>query len=147
MSSAASVYELFRANSVLLCVTCSSCCVRSALLRRRQPGKVTAKAPVLLERIEQAPDQAAAREERQWRLGVLRTPKPEAGMGDPVREYRQQARPLLGQYMPNGDYARMDEAIATDMAESGRYAVTNIKRGIREGSFNVENHEAGHIED
>ena len=37
--------------------------------------------------------------------------------------------------------------IAQDMAKSGRFAVEDIERSIRECSPNVESRKAGHIED
>jgi hypothetical protein len=110
------------------------------------PGTVAAKAPALLERIDQALDQKAAQEERQRRLDVLRADEPAAPGNDSVREYRRQARRLLGQYLPSGDYRPMDEAIAVEMAKSGRYSAAEIERSIREGSPNVESRRAGHLE-
>jgi hypothetical protein len=117
------------------------------VLAHECPGKVAAKAPALRERIEEAIDRAAAREERQRRLEVLRTVEPEAGTHDPVREYRQQARRFIARHGFSDDYSRMDQTIATDMAKSGRFTVSNIERSIREGSPTVESRRAGHIEE
>lgn len=109
-------------------------------------GKVAAKAHGLLERIEQTLDRQAAQEERHRRLEVLRADEPAVPRHDPVYGYWQQARRLVGQYLPSGDYARMDEAIAVEMAKSGRYAAAEIERAISLGSPHVESCRAGHME-
>ena len=111
------------------------------------PGRVATKAPALLERVEQALDQAAAREERQRRLEGIRTAEPGQGMQDPVREYRRQAQRYLGQHGFKTDFGRMDEAIATELAKNSRFTLGEIEQGIREGSPNVESRKAGHMEE
>jgi hypothetical protein len=116
------------------------------VLAHECPGKVAAKAPALREHIEEAIDRAAAREERQRRLEGIRTAEPGQAMQDPVREYRKQAQQYLGQHGFKTDFARMDEAIATELAKNSRFTLGEIERGIREGSPNVESRKAGHIE-
>ena len=105
-------------------------------------GRVATAAPVLLERIDQVLDQAAAKEERQRRLEGIRTA--EAGQ-DPVREYRRQAQRYLGQHGFKTDFGRMDEAIAGEMARDSRFTLGDIEQGIREGSPNVESCKVGHM--
>jgi hypothetical protein len=109
------------------------------------PGWVATKAPALLERVEQALDQAATREERQRRLEGIRMAEPEQGMQDPVREYRRQAQRYLGQHGVKTDFACMDEAIASEMARNSRFTLGEIERGIREGTPNVKSCKVGHM--
>ena len=111
------------------------------------PGRVATAAPALLKRIDQALDQAAAREERQRRLEGIRTAEAGQAMHDPVREYRSQAQRYLGQHGFKTDFGRMDEAIASEMAKNSRFTLDDIERGIREGSPNVESRRAEHIEE
>ena len=110
------------------------------------PGKVAAVAPAFLERLEQALDQAAAREERHRRMEAIRTAELGDGMQhDPVHEYRRQAQRLIGRYGYETDLPKMDGMIAADMARGGRFTQDDIERGIREGSPNVESRKAGHM--
>ena len=109
------------------------------------PGRVATAAPVLLKRIEEVLDQAAAREERQKRLEGIRTVEAGPAMNDPVREYRRQAQRYLGQHGIKTDFERMDEAIAGEMARNSRFTLGDIEQGIREGSPNVESRRAGHM--
>ena len=102
-------------------------------------------ATVLLERIDQVLDQAAAREERQRRLEGIRTVEAGQTMHDPVREYRRQAQRYLGQHGFKTDFGRMDEAIAGEMARNSRFTLGDIEQGIREGSPNVESCKVGHM--
>ena len=87
------------------------------------------------------------REERQRRLEGIRTAEPGHEADDPVQAYRKQAQRYLNQHGFKTDFARMDEAIAAEMAKSGRYTSSDIERGIREGSPNVESRRAGHMEE
>ena len=115
------------------------------------PGQVAADAPRVLRAAEMAIDEQAIRRERQRRLEAVRAAPGEAmgrfGQADPVREYQRQARRLLERYGETVDLSRLDWMVAQDMAKSGRFTVTQIEQGLREGSPNVEGRKAGHVDD
>jgi hypothetical protein len=111
------------------------------------PGQVATAAPAYLERIDRALDKAAAQQERQQRLKALQEPQTVYWARNPLDEYKQHAQRLLARFGDSADLSRMDWMIAQDMAKSGRFAVEDIERSIRECSPNVESRKAGHIED
>lgn len=111
------------------------------------PGQVAAAAPAYLQRIERHMDKAAAQQVRQQRLEALQEPQTVYWARNPLDEYKQHAQRLLERFGANADLSRMDWMIAQDMAKSGRFAVEDIERSIRECSPNVESRKAGHIED
>lgn len=109
------------------------------------PGQVAARAPEALQRGESS----LVRVERDRRLKALQTtqPKTYSGRHDPVHEYQRQAQRLLQRYGPDADFSRLDWMIAKDMAQSGRFTVQDIERGIRECSPHIESRKVGHVED
>lgn len=46
-----------------------------------------------------------------------------------------------------GNFSRLDWMIAKDMAQSGRFTVQGIERGIRECSPHIDSRKVGHVED
>jgi len=111
--------------------------------------KPAIKAADALARADEHLDKASASKERQRRLKAIGEVAQlgRSGQSDPVRVYQSQAQRLMQRYGAQADYSRMDWMIACDMAQSGRFSLQDIERGIREGSPNIESRKSGHMED
>ena len=110
------------------------------------PGTVAPAAPAYVGKVMQGLEQGAAQLDRRKRLGAIQAVRL-SGEADPVQEYQRQAKRLLARYGAAADLSRVDWMIATAMAKSGRFTPQDIERGIEEGSPNVANRKAGHVED
>jgi len=112
-------------------------------------GRTAIRAANALAMAEEHLDKASVNKERQRRLTVIREVAQigRTGQSDPVRVYQSQAQRLMQRYGTQTDYSRMDWMIACDMAQSGRFSLQDIERGIREGSPNIESRKSGHMED
>lgn len=106
------------------------------VLSHECPGRVAARAPEFLEYLAQGL-------ERQARLEAIRAAPDHVWQRDALTVYRQQAQQLLAHHGPAVDFERVDWAIATHLAKSGRYARQDIERALREGSPHIERGQPG----
>jgi len=125
------------------------------VLAQECPGKPAKNAKMVMDGSEQILDRVAAKQESAARIKAIQEVAPAASNGpsingrslSPQLEYKRQAKRLLAQYGPTADLSRVDWMIATDMAKSNSYSVTNIEAAIKQCSPNIESRKAGHIED
>ncbi len=120
------------------------------VLLREWSGQVMAKAQDVLVQLDQLLDARAARQEQQTRLATIdawQSPLgwPSWGRRKPVDEYHRQAQVLQARY-PDPDWSKLDWMIATAMAGSGHYTLSEITQAIVQGSPNLATRKPGHLE-
>lgn len=110
------------------------------------PGRTAAKAPAFLQHLAERMALQRVQQERAARLEAIRATPDHGWRRDALTVYRQQARQLLAGHGLEADFQRLDRAIATDLAKSGRYSRQDIERALREGSPHIEHGQPGGIE-
>ena len=121
------------------------------VLLREWSGQVMAQAEVVLAKLDRFLDERAIRQEQHTRretIAAWQSPPgwPSWGRRRPLDEYRQQAQALQTRY-PEPDWSQLDWMIATRMAGSGQYTLSEITQAIVQGSPNLVTRKPGHLED
>ena len=121
------------------------------VLLREWSGQVMAQAEVVLAKLDRFLDERAIRQEQHTRretIAAWQSPPgwPSWGRRTPLDEYRQQAQALQTRY-PEPDWSQLDWMIATRMAGSGHYTLSEITQAIVQGSPNLVTRKPGHLED
>ncbi len=117
------------------------------VLAHKCPGRVAAEGPALLRYINEWLERERARQEQAARLEAIQAAPDHIWQRDALLTYRQQAQRFLGRHSAAGDYQRMDWAVATELAKSGRFSRQEIEQALREGSPHIEWGQPGGIED
>ena len=116
------------------------------VLAHESPGRVAAAAPAFLQHLAEGLERQREQQERAARLEAIRAAPDHVWQRDALTVYRQQAQQLLARHGPTADFERVDWAIATHLAKSGRYSRQEIEQALREASPHIEHGQPGGIE-